>query len=133
MLHLADGEVTPSDLVQHGLAPRIAVLSSNRSGVATDEEGWRSLASALLESGTEVVIATDRHVEDGAARAMMAAFYAQRDWREDPAHALAQTQLAMVADMGKTTTARTAMAWAAFSILYRPPVISPRPRGSASL
>lgn len=52
-LPLADGEVSPVEMVQHRLAPRIAVLSNSCSAAAMDEEGWGSLAAALLESGIQ--------------------------------------------------------------------------------
>jgi CHAT domain-containing protein len=123
-LPLTDGTVTPLEMIQHGLAPRIAVLSSSRSATATDEEGWGSVASALLESGTEMVIATDRNVEDQASLALMTAFYAQPDWAIHPAHALARAQLALDAAHGDSNgQVREARAWAAFGALGRPPFV----------
>ncbi|HEX8108538.1 MAG TPA: CHAT domain-containing protein, partial [Kofleriaceae bacterium] len=88
VLPLVDGEVDPAEIVQHGLAPRIAVVASCGSAAATDEEGWGSIAAALLEAGTAAVVATDRRVDDGATLEMMRDFYAQPDWRADPARAL---------------------------------------------
>jgi hypothetical protein len=116
-LALADGEVEPPELIRHGVAPRLAVISSNSSAAAMDDEGWGSLASALLASGTEMVIATDRSVEDQSSLALMTAFYAQADWATDPARALARAQLALVAQ-GPATPRPT---WAAFGALARPP------------
>ena len=80
-LRLADGNVEPAEIVQDGLAPRIAVLAGCGSAAAMDEEGWGSIAAALLEAGTSVVIATDRSVRDDVALAVIRDFYAQPDWR----------------------------------------------------
>jgi hypothetical protein len=123
-LRLADGDVDPSDIVQQHLAPRLAVLASCGSAAATDEEGWGSLAAALLESGTAMVIATDRSVGDAAALAMIREFYAQSDWRTDPARALARVQQALDARAtGSTEEVTRPRLWAAFSVLRRPPVV----------
>lgn len=123
-LHLADGDVDPAELVQRGLAPRIAVLAGCGSAAAMDEEGWGSIAAALLEAGTSIVIATDRSVRDDVALAVIRAFYAQPDWRTDPAHALASVQQAMDARAAiSSDEAIRARSWAAFSVLGRPPAI----------
>lgn len=91
-LRLADHDVIPSEIVSRQLAPRLAVLASCGSAAALDEEGWGSIAAALLEAGTAVVIATDRSVRDQAALALMQRFYAQPDWADDPARALGRVQ-----------------------------------------
>jgi tetratricopeptide (TPR) repeat protein len=122
VLPMADGEVDPSEMLEHGLAPRLAVVASCGSAAATDEEGWGSIAAALLEAGTAAVVATDRRVDDGATLEMMRAFYAQPDWRADPARALARVQ-AHDAEAGAAAGAPTAETWAAFSVLGRPPFI----------
>jgi tetratricopeptide (TPR) repeat protein len=123
-LLLADGDVGPSEMVQRRLAPRIAVLAGCGSAAALDEEGWGSIAAALLESGTAVVIATDRSVDDAAALVVMRELYAQHDWRTDPARALARVQQALAA-RGATAhdVATQARSWAAFSVLGRPPAV----------
>jgi CHAT domain-containing protein len=64
------------------------------------------------------VVATDRRVDDGATLEMMRDFYAQPDWRTDPARALARVQ-ARAAEAGAVTP----QTWAAFSVLGRPPFI----------
>jgi CHAT domain-containing protein len=120
VLPLVDAEVGPAEIVDHHLAPRIAVLAACGSAAATDEEGWGSFAAALLEAGTAVVIATDRSVGDAAALAVMRAFYAQPDWRADPERALARVQQALAARGDGSDEARPA-SWAAFSVLRRPP------------
>jgi len=123
-LHMADGDVDPAEMVQRGIAPRIAVLASCGSAAAMDEEGWGSIAAALLESGTAVVIATDRSVGDQASLTLMRDFYAQRDWRADPGRALARVQQALDARAaGSDDEATKARTWAAFSALARPPVV----------
>ena len=127
VLLLADGEVGPAEMVQRRLAPRIAVLAGCGSAAAQDEEGWGSIAAALLASGTSVVIATDRSVDDAATLVLMRDFYAQQDWRTDPARALARVQQARAvrgATAGDVST--QARSWAAFSVLARPPVVGVR-------
>lgn len=126
-LYLADGEVTPSDIVQHHLAPQVAVLASCGSAAATDEEGWGSIAAALLEAGTATVVATDRSVADEASLAMIRELYAQSDWRTDPARALARVQQALDARRaGSTDEVTKPRLWAAFSVLRRPPFVASR-------
>ena len=131
VLHLADGDVDAAEMVQRGLAPHIAVLAGCGSAAATDEEGWGSIAAALLESGTAVVIATDRSIDDRASLALMRELYRQPDWRADPARALARVQQALdarAATSGDDETTKP-RSWAAFSVLGRPPEI---PRTSAA-
>lgn len=123
-LQLADGDADPAEIVERRLAPRIAVLASCGSAAATDEEGWGSIASALLESGTAVVIATDRSIDDKISLKLMTDFYAQFDWHTDPARALARVQQALDARAGTSEDGVTkARSWAAFSVLSRPPEI----------
>jgi CHAT domain-containing protein len=148
VLPLADGDVDPAEILQSRVAPRVAVLASCGSAAAMDEEGWGSIAAALLEAGTEVVVATDRDIGDGAALAVMRRLYDQRDWLADPARALAHVQQMLDAAPAtrntstQTTASRSAAApttaaseaeaeaeaaqpktWAAFSVLARPPVV----------
>ncbi len=122
-LRLADGDVEPAEIVQNRLAPRIAVLASCGSAAARDEEGWGSIAAALLEAGTSVVIATDRSLDDEIALALISQFYAQPDWRSDPPRALARVQSAAAARAATSDSATAAQAWAAFSVLGRAPEI----------
>jgi tetratricopeptide (TPR) repeat protein len=126
-LQLADGEIAPAEIVQRGLAPGFAVLAGCGSVAAMDEEGWGSVAAALLESGTRIVIATDRSVGDDASLVVMRAFYQQPDWSSDPPRALARVQQALDARSGDSSDAATqARSWAAFVVLGRPPSIRPR-------
>lgn len=126
-LQLADGEITPAEIVQRGLAPGVAVLAGCGSAAATDEEGWGSVAAALLESGTRIVIATDRIVGDEASLTVMREFYQQPDWSTDPPLALARVQQALDArSAGSSDEATRARTWAAFVVLGRPPSIRPR-------
>lgn len=122
-LHLADGDVGPSEMIQRRLAPRIAVLASCGSAAALDEEGWGSIAAALLESGTAAVIATDRSVDDSESLSLMRDFYAQPDWRTDPARALARVQMLAAGAAASSSATTQVGAWAAFSVLGRPPAI----------
>lgn len=124
-LYLADGEMTPSDIVQLHLAPQVAVLANCGSAAATDEEGWGSIAAALLESGTATVIATDRSIADTASLAMIRELYAQSDWRTEPARALAKVQQALDSrGTGSADEVTKPRLWAAFSVLRRPPFVA---------
>jgi CHAT domain-containing protein len=142
VLPLADGDVDPAEILHSRVAPRVAVLASCGSAAAMDEEGWGSIAAALLEAGTKVVVATDRDIDDKEALAVMRALYAQPDWSTDPARALARVQQAF--DAAPSTSAANPptvvqrgpaaaadpdpdavrlQTWAAFSVLARPPVV----------
>jgi len=127
---MADGDVEPSEMVRQRLAPRLAVLAGCGSAAALDEEGWGSIAAALLESGTAVVIATDRSVDDEPSLTVMRGFYGQPDWRTDPARALARVQQALAAQAdtpgAPSDEASKPQSWPAFSVLVRPPVIPVR-------
>jgi tetratricopeptide (TPR) repeat protein len=125
-LQLADGTVDPAEIVQRRFAPRIAVLAGCGSAAATDEEGWGSIAAALLESGTTVVVATDRSIGDAATLPVIRDFYTQPDWRTDPARALARVQQAIAARPPAAGSAPAARIWAAFSVLVRPPEVPER-------
>lgn len=126
-LRLADGDVDPAEMVRMRLAPRLAVIASCGSAAATDRDGWGSIAAALLESGTTAVLATDRSVGDVASLSMMRDFYAQPDWRTDPARALARVQQALDARAATSPDEATRpRSWAAFSVLHRPPAILDR-------
>lgn len=116
-LLLSDGAVTPDEIVQHGLAPRLAVLACSNSAVAHDEEGWGSIAAALLAAGTQNVIATERPLLDGESLPLMQAFYAQSDWRTDPVRALARVQTLRA----RAEDEKPNYSWAAFTVLRRPP------------
>lgn len=126
-LRLADGDVEPAEMVRAGVAPRLAMLAGCGSAAATDQEGWGSIAAALLEAGTAAVLATDRSVEDAISLAVMRELYAQPDWRSEPERALARVQQALDARAAIAgDRAEQARAWAAFSVLRRPPVIPVR-------
>lgn len=113
-LRLADRVVTPAEIVERRLAPRLAVLASCGAAAARDEEGWGSLAQALLVAGSEHVIAADRSVDDVEAAALVAAFYGHASWRTEPARALSAAQASLA-------TSHPVGGWAAFSVLAAPP------------
>lgn len=116
-LLLADGPVNPGELVRDGIAPRLAVLASCGSAAAQDVEGWGSIAAALLQNGTESVIATDRRIPDAMSLSLMRGFYAQPDWQTEPARALARVQ----GSLAESRPAEEAQLWAAFTVFRRPP------------
>jgi tetratricopeptide (TPR) repeat protein len=127
LLLAGEEEINPAQIVQQGIAPRLAVLASCGSAAALDEEGWGSVASALLEAGTQMVVATDRSVPDGYALFMMQGFYSQPDWRTEPARALARVQVKLSTHVvGAGKGAPGAQTWASFVVLGRPPVVLER-------
>jgi CHAT domain-containing protein len=66
-------------------------------------------------------------VEDPAARTLIGEFYAQRDWRTDPAQALARVQAALDARAPDSVDKATMpQQWAAFSVLRRAPAVVER-------
>lgn len=115
VLRLADRDVDPAEFVRLGIAPRLAVLASCGSGAAHDDEGWGSIAAALIASGTTAVVATDRAVGDFSAFRLVMSFYAQPDWAADPTRALARVQV------GQARLGIAAAEWAAFGVLRGPP------------
>lgn len=125
-LQLADGEIDSTEIAVRRFAPRVAILAGCGSAAATDEEGWGSIAAALLEAGTTVVIATDRSVDDKATLEVMRRFYAQPNWRTDPARALGQVQNVLDTEAVSKTAAHNPASWAAFTVLGRPPTIATR-------
>jgi len=98
-LELADGKLTGAEIVEHGIAPRVAVLAGCATGASEDAEGWGALPSALLTGGTRTVVATLRPVQDADAARLMAAFYALRGDLH-PATALAAAQRAQAHRQG---------------------------------
>ena len=116
-LELADGWITPPEIVDGGLAPRLAVLVGSDSAIGDDDEHRGSLTAAFLEAGTATVIATDRNITDQDSARFVAGFYEQPDWRTAPARALARAQqaAAMREPSGPTAT------WASFTAFRRPP------------
>ncbi|HVV82399.1 MAG TPA: CHAT domain-containing protein, partial [Kofleriaceae bacterium] len=89
VLPLADGEVGPDDVIALGLAPRLAVLASCASALARDEDGWGSIPAAMITSGADTVIATDRTLDDDVALRLVMRLYARPGWTDDPTRALA--------------------------------------------
>ena len=126
-LKLQDGDVSVAKMKELALAPRLAVLMNCGSRDARDQEGWGSLAMALLESGTAAVIATDHSLSDVFSLRFSIRFYLQPDWEADPARALARVQREMAADAAPDTDAdpNTDAApdtdWARISVLLAPP------------
>jgi hypothetical protein len=125
VLHLADRDVGPGELVQGGVGPRLAVLASCGSAAARDEGGWGSLAAALLAAGSDAVVATHWSIRDATAAELVRRFY-EAGGREAPARALAAAQVALAA-------ASTDGDWAAFTVLAGPPPKAEEGRGESSM
>jgi CHAT domain-containing protein len=84
-----------------------------------EDRGSDSPAAGLLRAGTAIVIATARSVTNTASIQLMQSFYIQPDWETDPARAFAHAQQALAVQ------GEAASAWAAFSVLRRPPYVPP--------
>jgi tetratricopeptide (TPR) repeat protein len=91
-------QVTASDIVEHAIGPRVAVLSGCATAVGRnrDPEGWGALSSAFLVAGSRSVVATLQSVTDPDAREIMQRFYSHGGDRQ-PAIALAQAQRELLA------------------------------------
>ena len=109
-LTLADGVVTASDVLAHGVGPRVAILTGCATSAALDAEAWDGFPSAFLAAGSEHVVATLRTVPDRGAAQVVAAYYAQPATL-GPVERLAAAQRALLAD-----ATLSAEVWAAFSV-----------------
>jgi CHAT domain-containing protein len=113
VVHMADGDVSPSAILAERVAPGLVVLASCGSAAAHDEGGWGSLAAAFLAAGSDAVVATHWSVEDAAAAELVRRFYLAGG-ANNPAAALAEAQTAAAA-----TSAGAG--WAAFTLIAAPP------------
>ncbi|MBK9034648.1 MAG: CHAT domain-containing protein [Myxococcales bacterium] len=107
-LELADGLVTPADVLDQQLAPRTVVLTGCDTAAGADAEAWSSFPSAFLAAGSRHVVATLRSVPDDAAAEVVRAYYAQPE-PLGPAARLAAAQRQVAA------TVRVDV-WAAFTV-----------------
>ncbi|MFN7936876.1 MAG: CHAT domain-containing tetratricopeptide repeat protein [Bryobacteraceae bacterium] len=98
---LSDGPLLLSDIAKARLTASLVTLSACQSGVGRQirGEGVQSLASAFLAAGAKTVLASRRPVDDAAARAFMAQFYAALANGETKAAAL-QTAKRRLRDSG---------------------------------
>jgi CHAT domain-containing protein len=113
VVHLADGDVSPSAILDGRIAPSLVVLASCGSAAAHDEGGWGSLAAAFLAAGSDAVVATHWSVEDAAAAELVRRFYLAGG-ASDPGRALATAQV------GAAATS-TGSGWSAFTMIAAPP------------
>jgi hypothetical protein len=123
-IQLADGEISPRDIIEHRIAPRIAVLSTCDSALADDQEGWSSIAAAFLSNGSQFVVATAYSVYDDPAAELMDELYKQPDVSTDPAHALAVAEQTVISRSSAEELEQKLRSWTAFSVMVRPPVIT---------
>lgn len=127
---VAPDDVVARELAEAGMAPRIAILASCGSGVASDEAGMGSVAAAFSKAGTDIIIATDRDVNDGQTQVFMSAVLGQPDWKRAPALALGRMQQA--AKNGPIDGVEIdVQVWGAFMVITRAPYV-PAPQ-TASL
>lgn len=89
-------QVTATDIMEHEIGPRVAVLAGCATAVGRDPEGWGALSSAFLAAGSRSVVGTLRPVADSDARELMEQFY-QHDGVRQPAFALAAAQRELLA------------------------------------
>jgi len=89
-LHLADGDITPAQIVDGRVAPELVVLASC-SSAAPDLDAWGAIAGAFLAAGSANVIAARWALPDMGAVELASELY--RDGAiEHPALALAVAQ-----------------------------------------
>lgn len=89
-LRLADGDITPADIIDHHLAPGLVVLSSC-SSASVDVDAWGAIAGAFVASGAPTVIASRWALDDRIGTMLVADFY-RADGLAHPALALAVAQ-----------------------------------------
>ncbi len=116
-------DVPAKELAAAGLAPRIAILASCGSGVASDEAGMGSVAAAFSKSGSQSIIATDRTVSDRQTQVLMSALFRQPDWKDAPARALGRVQQA-AKDGPIDGVAIDEQVWGAFFVITRAPYVA---------
>lgn len=97
VLELADGSVSPAELLEHDVAPELAVLSGCATSTTDNPEGWNGFPSALLAAGSRHVIATLRTVEDAPAARLMHVFYSRGE--PSPIERLAAAQRALIGEL----------------------------------
>ncbi|MFT3696264.1 MAG: CHAT domain-containing tetratricopeptide repeat protein [Kofleriaceae bacterium] len=89
-LILADGVVTPADIIDHKVSPSLAVIASCKSA-AVGVDAWGALAGAFLATGTPNIIASRWDLNDAQSRTLIRRFY-EANGLERPALALAEAQ-----------------------------------------
>ena len=112
-LRLADGEVTVTDVMRWGLAPRVVVLASCASGARPGGSLWGAMGGAFLAAGSRAVVATLWSVEDAATASMIRDFYAARGDRHPHAALAAAQRKAIAAGVAPRQ-------WAGFVVLGEP-------------
>ncbi len=122
VLEFADGPLAAAAIVEHGVAPRVAVLTGCGTGSTTDldAEDWGSFPTAFLAAGSAFVVATLRAVPDDGAAAVVAAYYQQPETL-GPVERLATAQRRLANDAararseGRAAPVPTAV-WASFGV-----------------
>lgn len=107
-LAMADKDVTSSEIIAMGVAPRVTVLAGCATAASRDVEGWDALSSAFLVAGSRSVVATQTAVVDRDAMELVKRFYAHGG-EQHPAAAVAAAQRELLA-------VRPPSAWTAFTV-----------------
>lgn len=94
VLPLWGGNLTSTDILEGGIAPRLVVLTGCGTSASRDGDGLGSLSSAFLAAGSATVVATLRPVLDREAAELTDLFY-EHGGAARPAHALAAAQRAL--------------------------------------
>lgn len=89
--NLSNAEITPTEILQGKVAPRIVALASCTSAGKDGQDVWGSLSTAFLAAGSDAVLASLWTIDDLTARQFMTKFY-QGDALNDPARTLAEAQ-----------------------------------------
>jgi CHAT domain-containing protein len=112
-IRLADGDVTVTDVMSWGLAPRVVMLASCASGARAGGSLWGTMGGAFLAAGSRAVVATLWSIEDAATASMIRDFYA--------AHGDQHPHVALAAAQRKAIAAGVSPGqWAAFVALGEP-------------
>lgn len=109
-LEMADGAVTPAEILAARVRPRLVVLASCASAAPSGRGLWGSPGTAFLAAGSGAVLATLGSVQDQHAFDLVRHFY-REGGAADPAGGLARAQRALLA------AGRPPSSWASFVLL----------------
>ncbi|MBZ0233436.1 MAG: CHAT domain-containing protein, partial [Deltaproteobacteria bacterium] len=96
IISLADLAVGPTEVLELGLAPDLAVIASCASAATRPDGMWTSITSALLAGGAQTIVGALGSIPDGAAAEILTDFH-RRLPELGPARALAAAQRAAIA------------------------------------
>lgn len=95
-ISLADLTLGPTEVLELGLGPDLAVIASCASAATRPDGMWTSITSALLAGGTRTIVGALGSIPDGASAEIVTDFHRRRS-ELGPARALAGAQRAAIA------------------------------------